>query len=405
MEWLLFFILFLLGAFFSSSETAYVASNRLKLRLKAHEKKKDDKLFQFLTDAPRFLTTTLVGNNVVIVACSSVAVVLLSPYLSETLLVLTTTIFLLLFSEILPKSVAQQIPNRILKFIGRGINLFYYLLLPLIKLARLMSQVLVRLFGGVDLDVETFFTKSDLPILLREYSSSDTLSKEDRELVKRAVVIGDKRLHDIMVHRTEIIGVEMRTSIDEIISLFRKTGYSRFPVYKDSLDDVRGFIYVLDILNTKGSEPKSLIRPAVFFPETMRAINALHKLRKKHISIALAVDEHGGTAGLVTIEDIVEELFGEIADEYDQKAKITKRVQKSIILTSGREEIDELVERYGLNIPKGDYVTLAGFIEAQLGRIPKAGEKIRLPDFEVTILEASLTKILKVEIRPKAKIN
>ena len=159
MEWLLFFILFLLGAFFSSSETAYVASNRLKLRLKAHKKKQHDKLFQFLTDAPRFLTTTLVGNNIVIVACSSVAVILLSPYLSETLLVLTTTIFLLLFSEILPKSVAQQIPNRFLKFMGKGVNLFYYLLFPLIKVARLMSQILVRLFGSVDLDVETFFKK------------------------------------------------------------------------------------------------------------------------------------------------------------------------------------------------------------------------------------------------------
>ncbi|NOY61432.1 MAG: HlyC/CorC family transporter [Calditrichaeota bacterium] len=375
MEWLLFFILFLLGAFFSSSETAYVASNRLKLRLKAHEQKKDKKLFQFLTDAPRFLTTTLVGNNVVIVACSSASIVLLSPYLSETLLVLITTVFLLLFSEILPKSIAQQIPNRFLKVMGGGVNLFYYLLLPLIKLARLMSQVLVRMFGGVDLDVETFFKKSDLPILIREYSSSSTLSKEDRELVNRAVVIGDKRLHDVMVHRTEIIGVEMGTSIDEIISLFRKTGYSRFPIYEDSLDDVRGFIYVLDILNTKASEPKSLIRPAVFFPETMRAINALHKLRKKRISVAIVVDEHGGTAGLVSIEDIVEELFGEIADEYDKEAKITKRGQKSIILTRGREEIEELVERYGLNIPKGDYVTLAGFIEAQLGHIPNTFPK------------------------------
>ncbi|NIA29408.1 MAG: DUF21 domain-containing protein [Actinobacteria bacterium] len=403
MEWLLLFILFLLGAFFSSSETAYVASNRLKLRLKAHEQKKDKKLFLFLTDAPKFLTTTLVGNNVVIVACSSASVVLLSPYLSETLLVLITTVFLLLFSEILPKSIAQQIPNRFLKVMGGGVNIFYYLLLPLIKLARFMSQVLVRMFGGVDLDVETFFKKSDLPILIRKYSSSNTLSKEDRELVNRAVVIGDKRLHDVMVHRTEIIGVEMGTSIDEIISLFRKTGYSRFPIYEDSLDDVRGFIYVLDILNTKASDPKSLIRPAVFFPETMRAINALHKLRKKRISVAIAVDEHGGTAGLVSIEDIVEELFGEIADEYDKETKITKRGQESIILTRGREEIEELVERYGLNIPKGDYVTLAGFIEARLGHIPKAGEKIRLQDFEVIIIEASPTKILKVEIRPKAK--
>ena len=130
------------------------------------------------------------------------------------------------------------------------------------------SQVLVRMFGGVDMDVVSFFKKSDLPILIREYSSSDTLSKEDRELVNRAVVIGDKRIHDVMVHRTEIIGVEMGMSIDKIISLFRKTGYSRFPIYKDSLDDIRGFIYVLDILNKKASEPTSLIRPAVFFPRS-----------------------------------------------------------------------------------------------------------------------------------------
>ncbi len=401
MEWFLFLILFLLGAFFSSSETAYVASNRLKLRLKAHEHKKDEKVFRFLTDAPRFLTTTLVGNNVVIVACSSVAVILLSPYLSQTLLVLTTTVFLLLFSEILPKSIAQQVPNRFLRMMGGGVNLFYYLLLPLIKVAQFMSQILVRTVGRAELDVETFFKKSDLPILIREYSSGDTLSKEDRELLNRAVVIGDKRVHDLMVHRTEIVGVEIGISLDEIIVLFQNTGYSRFPIYENSLDDVRGFIYVLDILNEKERALEKLIRPAVFFPETIRAINALHKLRKDRISVAIAVDEHGGTAGLVTIEDIVEELFGEIADEYDQESKITRRGQKSIVLTSGREEIDELVERYALQIPKGDYVTLAGFIEAQLGYIPKTGEKIQFQDFELHILKASPTKILQVEIRPK----
>ncbi len=393
----LFFLTLALSAFFSGSETSYVSANRLKffLRSRAQTGKKFKKAL-FL-NAEKFLTVTLVGNNVVMVACSSLAVLVLSPWLPQSVLPFFTAVLLLLFGEILPKYIARQMPNRLLRFIPPLYVFFHVILFPLIKLAEWVAEFVVKVLGGGDDTVTTFFKKHDLPILIREYSSFGAFRLYEQLLVKRTLQFGDKKISKVMIPRTDIQGVEAGTPFPEIQRMFIKTGLSRLPVYQDSLDNITGFLYVLDLLDGD-KDMERILRHPVFFPENMYVVDALQSLREQRTSIAVVVDEHGGTAGLVTIEDILERILGSIYDEFDMEESHVKMLKNGTIIATGRTEIDDLVERYHLDIPSGDYATLAGYLESRLGYIPKEFEVIRLGNYQFDILRADSTKIQVVKI-------
>lgn len=397
METLAIIITLVLSGFFSASETAYVSSNRLRFQLQKQSKSGFNPNLYMLSNAQRFLTTTLVGNNVVMVACSTLAVVLFAPYISETLLIVFTTLLLLIMGEIIPKSVAQQMPNRYIRLAAPLMFMFYIIFYPLNKIAEWMSQLALSLFKGKQHSVNTFFRKQDLLILVREYFSSQTLSLSDRQLITRAMKIGEIRVSDIMIPRTDISGIEVHTSVNQIYDMFIKTGYSRFPVYNNNLDNILGFLYYNDLLG-KVSNIHRIIRPALFIPETAKGIQAMKALKTKGRSIAIVIDEHGGTAGLITMEDIVEQMFGSIYDEFDTRLSRIKLPDDSTIIASGRTEVEDLIERHNLPIPRGDYVTLSGYIQNILGYIPKPGEKIKLPFATILILQANSTKIVEVKI-------
>ena len=386
----------LLCAFFTASETAYVSSNRLKIYLQSRRDPKN-KMLRLLTDAQKVLIITLVGTNVVMVACSSLAVLIFSPHLEESVLVFLTTAVLLIFGEILPKSIARQMPNRMSRAISRPLNLSYFLLYPLIKIAEIVSQNLVEMFGGGSGDLIAFFKKQDLEILLREYSSAESVSERDRILVNRALRITDKRVNDVMIPRMDIVGLDVGIDIQEVKKAFISTGFSRLPIYDDDIDHIVGFIYALEMFSGNVSL-KDMMRPAYYVPETTKAIDALQQLQGAEISIAIAIDEHGGTAGLVTLEDIVEELFGDITDEYDSDSSYFRRLNKRTFLVSGRAEIDDLHERLQLFLPRGEYVTIAGLIESRLGRIPQPGDQVKLEGCRLIVTKADRTKIIEVKI-------
>ncbi len=393
----LFVISLLLSAYFSGSETAFVSSNRLRFQIQNHESIKRRPVLFLLSNAQRFLTTTLVGNNIVMVTCSTLAVVLFTPYLSESVIVVLTTISLLLFGEILPKSIAQQLPNRLIRISAPLMLIFYFVFYPLNKIAELMSQWAINIFRGNKGTVNTFFRKQDLLVLLREYFSTKTLSMHDRQLIAKAMKIGDIRVVDIMIPRTDIVGIEHDTPVEEITDLFIKTGYSRFPVFGADMDNVLGFLYFQDLLGLKKNK-KPIIHEALVIPESAKAIHALNTLRTKGKSIALVVDEHGGTAGLLTLENIVEQVFGSIYDEFDTSQDRIRAFNESTIVASGRTEVEDLIERHKLPVPEGDYVTIAGFIIDYLGYIPKPGEKIKFPWATITILNSDDTKISDIKI-------
>ena len=385
---------------FSGSETAFISANRLKLMVQPRVK--NGQLSAILSDEERFLTTTLVGNNVVMVACSSLAVLIFAPYIPNSLLVIFTTMFLLIFGEILPKTFAQQIPNRLVRFTPILMVLFYFLFYPLVKLAEVAAELLVQLFHADRESVTRFFKKSDLPLLIRKYSS---IKFNERQLVARAVKISQKRLYDLMQPRTEITAVEIDTPKDKVGAIFHQTGLSRIPVYRGDLDHIVGFVYVLDLLTGDEISSRKVIRPAYFLPENTKAIVALNQMRKKGKSSAIVVDEHGGTAGLVTIEDLVEQLFGEIRDEFDYDQQHAQLVDEKTIIAAGRAEIDELEEMLHLSLPRGDYVTIAGLVESRLGHIPRAGEEIKLQHITIVVTQADERKIVQVRLIKNKKMQ
>jgi putative hemolysin len=394
-----FFILtLLLSAFFSGSEMAFITANRLKIRAKAHIEEEEKFGSHLLVNTERLLTSILVGNNVVMVACSSIAVFVFRPYIADSLLILVTTAFLLIFGEILPKSFAQQIPNILIKFIPPLLNIFYFLFYPLIAFAEKLSQFFVRLMGENKKAVSEFFRKQDLPLLIRKYSSPDHIGIYERLLISKAVKIGEKRVVDIMIPRTEMYGVDKSVDVDRLKQVFTETGFSRLPVYDGTPDNIQGFTYLFDLLTFKNHH-RVKIRKAIFLPESMSALNALKKLRKNEKSIAVIIDEHGGTSGLVTLEDIIEELFGGIFDEFDDDTQLVKSTDDRTIIASGRAEIDDIEEEYRLKLPRGDYVTIGGLVEDRLGYIPRPNEVIAFPNFKITVLEADERKVIKVKIQ------
>ena len=402
---ILFILTLIFSAFFSGSETAFVAANRLKLRILYHNAETGQSTHTLLSSDQRFLTATLVGNNIMIVACSSLAVVVFSSFVSSTALVFVTTSFLLLVGEILPKSIATQMPNRLLRLSLGLLNIFYLLFYPLIWLAEALSRLIVKIFHSSQ-DQSKLFSKIELPVLVREYASTHIFDGENQLLLSRSLRFRDKRLWDIMIPRTDVIGVASRASIKGIIKTFKDSGFSRLPVYESSLDHITGFYYILDFFNDVHNV-KELLRPALVLPESMNAMEALRKLQNEQVSIAVTVDEHGGTAGLVTIEDIVEKLVGAIDDEFDTTRFMIHKTGKSALIADGRITIDELGEKFDIVLPEGEYVTISGLIEEKLGRIAKAGESVDFPDYKVKVLEATKTRIVKVWItkKPKSKIN
>jgi len=398
---ILFVLTLILSAFFSGSETAFVSANRLKLLISQH----DDRGRPFsspLKTEERILTSTLVGNNIMMVACSSLAVVVFSSFISSTALVFFTTSFLLLFGEILPKSIAVKIPNRLSSFSLHLLGFFAIIFYPLIWITEKLARQIVQIFGNQK--EYTFpFAKNELPLLVREYAAGENFDSHDQLLLDRSLRFLEKHIWDVMVPRTDIVGVDINASRQHIFQTFKESGFSRLPVYRKNLDHIAGFYYILDFFHN-GKDLAGIMRPALVLPESMQALEALRTFQRNKVSIAVVVDEHGGTAGLVTIEDIVEMLVGAIDDEFDHNRRRIHRVGNTAIVADGRTTIDELREHFYLPLPQGEYVTVAGLIQEKLGRIAKPGENVDFPHCKIKVLESTPTRISKVWIVKKPKI-
>lgn len=401
MELLIIIAFLILSAVFSGSETAFVSANRLKFEI---QKRKGEKRIatahSFLSNPARFLSTTLVGNNLVVVVFSSVMTMYLVGYVNESLIVLIASVLLLFFGEILPKSIAQKIPNRSVKVLAPFLRVIEIFLLPVIWISQKISQAVMSLFGLESGEVGVFFAKEDLPILLRETENDDNFGKDQQKLLERVIRIGTVPVKDIMVPRTDMVTVEENDDFKIVQEQFLSSGFSRLPVYRKKLDDIVGVMFARDQI-TSITLQKLKIRPIPFFPETKRALDALRELRKQKISMAIIVDEYGGTAGLVTIEDLVEELFGEIRDEHDKEPKLFYHLDEKTLMVNARTEIVHLNERFNIELPPGDYVTVGGLVLNRLGHIPVRGENIDLPKCSLIVLNATPTKVEWIRVTLK----
>ncbi len=400
----------LLSAFFSGMEIAFISANKLHIEL---EKKKGNFISNILakiTNKPsKFITTMLVGNNIALVIYSYFMGKFLIRFLpieffsDFTILLLQTiisTIIILITAEFLPKAIFRIYSNEALKFFAIPTYFFFVIFHFFSSFITFISDFFLRVFFRTNKDEEqTEFSREELGNYINEQietSNSHDVFDSEIQIFQNALDFHKVKAREIMVPRTEMIAVEFHETIPNLRKIFVATGFSKILVYKNSLDDIIGYVNAFELFK-KPKTIRSVILPIEIVPESMIIHDVLNNLIKKRKSIAIVLDEYGGTSGMITVEDIVEELFGEIEDEHDSQELLEEQINETQFRFSARLEIDYLNEEYGLNIPKeGAYETLGGFIIEHTENIPELNEEIRIEDFVIKILKVSSSKIEEI---------
>lgn len=399
----------LLCAFFAGMEIAYISSNKIYLEI---EKKQDNFLSGILTkitEKPsKFIATMLVGNNVSLVVYGFFMGDLLmewihrhlqltdfSSFLLQTVL---STLVVLITSEFLPKVFFQIYANSLMKFFALPSYVFYVFFNYISSFIIWISDFILRKFFKTQGDyIPSFFSKVELGNYINEQMSSVEDHEEvdsEIQIFQNALEFSGVKAREIMSPRTELVAIELHSAVSELRELFIRTGYSKILVYQNSLDDILGYVHSFELFK-KPKSIKAVMIPVEFVPETIFVKDVLNLLTKKRKSVAVVLDEYGGTSGIVTVEDIVEELFGEIEDEHDEvETLVEKKIDNHTYIFSARLDVAYLNEEYKLGIPENDsYGTLGGFIVNSSKEIPQEGDEINIANFHILIEEASNTKI------------
>lgn len=400
-ELLFLLVLLLLSAFFSSSEIAFIVSNKIKIELRARKKyfmALNAKYFVHNPDI--FFSTILISNNIVNITFASLSsVVLLELFgLSELQILLISTLLLLVIGELIPKFVGRELADSLVLFSAIPIRIITIVLFPIARLTSTISSVLSRTNLKEEEEILQIVNKEDLQDLLEESSEAGKMDEAQSDIISKVIDIREQRVYEAMTPRTDVIGVELTYTMEEVLDTFIQSGYSKILVYDENLDNIKGWLFTKDIFK-QPTDWKSIIRDVLFVPETKKSLEMLNEFLSKQMSVAVVVDEFGGTAGLITVEDLIEELFGEIRDEYDEaEEKMIRKVQGNAFVLSGKVEIDILNEEHDLKIPEGDYETIAGFIMYKIGRIPVKGESFKIDNYTIMILRSDKTKIDLVKL-------
>lgn len=412
-----YFIVILLSivasAFFSGMEIAFISSNKLHIEL---EKKDNSFLGYILTrltkNPSRFITTMLVGNNIALVVfgyyMGEFLMHFLAPYIANEFLMFLmqtgiSTFIILITAEFLPKALFRVYANETIKYFALPAYIFYILFYVISQFIMLISNFLLKvLFKTKSNEVQSVFNRVELGNFINEQLESVSEAKvidAEIQIFQNALEFQSVKAREAMIPRTEIIAVEETESIESIKNLFIKTGLSKILVFKNNLDEIIGYIHSFELFK-KPTKLRSILLPVEYVPETMMINDTLNSLTKKRKSIAVVLDEYGGTSGIITVEDIVEELFGEIEDEHDLiKLKETKINDREFEF-SARLEVDYINETYNLKLPEEEsYETLGGLIVYHSEKIPKQNEIIEIGQFHFSILKVSHTKIEEVYLK------
>lgn len=412
---ILIIITIILSAFFSGMEIAFVTANKLRLELDKQSDPFSSKLLKVVTaHSGKYIATMLIGNNVALVIYGIAFAGLMDPIFqnyihAESLILLVTTVIstfiILIFGEFLPKTLFRTLPNTLLSIFLIPLSFFFFLFYPVTRFTVAITNGLMKWLFKANLkqaNENPVFSRIDLDEFVSKKDNNRTDAKENIEtevkLFKNALDFSKVKLREIMVPRTEIEMMEVNSSIEEIRQRFVETGYSRIILYDKSIDNIVGYVHSSVIFKNPDSI-KPYINNVLIVPETMPANKLLSTFIREHRSIAIVVDEFGGTSGLVTSEDILEEIFGEIEDEHDTIDVIEKKISDNEFIFSGRSEIDLINEKYGISLPESeDFETLAGFILYHHESIPKINSQIKIGPFQFKILKATNTKIELVKL-------
>ncbi len=402
-------VLFLmLSALFSGSEIAFVSANKLKIELRKNKyPRRGHVIANFYERPAEFLGTMLVGNNIALIVFTSLMdTVLLSllfrgdynVFLAFIVNTVIITIVVLIFGEFLPKTLFRLFADEILFTLAIPLRVLQLILWAPAWITTRLSNLFLRFFVKSSVDnADTAFTRLDLENFVRDSRAPETEEDIDKELFGKALNLKDVRVGEAMVPRPEIESIDVEASVAALADLFQETKLSRILVTEGDIDNVLGYVHHQQLLK-QPADIRSLIMDVPFVPEVMPVIDLMNKLIKERLPLACVVDEFGGMAGLITLEDILEEIFGEIEDEYDQEEHVESQIDEHEFLFSGRLEIDYLNEKYGLHFPSGDYHTLSGYLVMTTETIPEQGAELHLDGYQFILELVSETKIELVRV-------
>jgi CBS domain containing-hemolysin-like protein len=412
LDYLLVLISLLFSAFFSGMELAYLASNRLKIEVQIKQKTFQGKILSILYKKDStMIAMLLLGNNIALVVYGISAANILNPVISEwgitndaSVLILQTllsTLLVLVTAEFLPKAIVQINPNNFLN-IGSLILLiiFWILFLPT-QVILLLSNLILKLFGIQNQNSDKVFSKVDLEHYVDDLSSRIKAEQEfsnEMLILRNALDFSNVKARDCMVPRTEIIAVEIDEELEVVQKIFISKGLSKIIVYRDSIDNIIGYVHSYDLF-TRPKTIKQVLKPISFVPTVITGKELMEKFTKQAGSLAVVTDEYGGTAGIITLEDVIEEIFGEIEDEHDNEDWMEERINDKEFLFSARVDIDYLIETYNLDLEESnEYETLAGLMIFHLEKIPEPNTTLRIGNYKFIIEEVSDRKIEKVRL-------
>ena len=402
----LLFVCLLLSAFFSGSETAFISLQRIRVEYLVSTKVKGaDRVARMIQQPEKLLSTILLGNNFVNTAAAALGTaVAVSIWGEQGILIATigVTILLLIFSETTPKTIANRHAEKLSLILARPIEMLSWLLTPFVITLSWIASGFSKLVGGTPVP-RSLASEEEIRTMISVGHKEGTVEKDEAEMLHKVFDFGNRPVREVIVPRTEVVSVEKGTTLADFLTIYAQSPLSRFPVYEDNMDNVVGILSVKDVLMSQAKGTISnegviddLIRPAYFVPETKRINELFAEMRDKNYRMSVVIDEFGGTAGIVSLSRLVEEIVGPVGDELAEAEKEYEAINEYTFQIDGSMRIEEANEEMELELPEGDYETVAGFVFNLLGHIPKPGEQLRYKGLKLVITEMRGVKIEKI---------
>ncbi|SCK02140.1 Putative Mg2+ and Co2+ transporter CorB [uncultured Clostridium sp.] len=399
-------ILLILSGFFSMSETALMSLSKIRIRHMVEEGVKGAKLVEKLTEDPnRLLGAILIGNNVVNIGASALATTIATKIFGSAGAGIATgvmTILVLIFGEITPKSIAKQKSEKVALKVSKIINIIVKILKPFIGIFTAISSIFIRLFGGDPKASEPFITEEELRTMVGVSEEEGVLEDVEKEMIFNVFDFADAHVKDVMVQRVDVIAVDIDASYEEVLDVIKTEQFSRIPVYNQTIDDIVGILNVKDLImaekNSKPFKVSDYMREPYYTFEFKKIKELFSEMKKTRNHISVVLDEYGGTVGIVTIEDLIEEVFGEIEDEYDDYEKEIEVIKEDEFVVDGSARLDDISELIGVNMESEEFDSVGGLVIGELGRFPEQNEEVQLNNIRFVVEEVDKNRIKKVRI-------
>lgn len=394
-----------MSAVFSSSETAITSVSKIKVRQLDQKDNKNAHLLKKLHDNMQTtISTILIGNNIVNIAASSIATILFTNIFHQNGALISTvvmTVFVLIFGEVLPKTIAQYKNKSVALKFSRFIYLLTIVFKPIVKVLNLLTRLIIKLFVGEDEDSSTL-TEEELKTLVEVSEEEGVLKNQETEIMINALELKETLAVDIMTPRTSMASVDIEDAESDLKEIIKNITYSRIPVYEGSIDDIIGVLHIKELAHKiieddRDFKVRDILKPAFYAYEYIPVVDLFKQMRTKNISISIIIDEYGGTSGIVTMEDILEELVGEIDDEYDHEKEVTK-LSDNEYLVDPEMRIDEVNERFDLDIQSDKFDSIGGFVIELLDRMPKSKDEVEFENLKFVVVNVDKRKITQLMI-------